>query len=32
LTQRLAKTIGIGGATGLGSLVYSLVKISQFLK
>jgi type 2 lantibiotic biosynthesis protein LanM len=31
-TQRWAKRIGIGGATGLGALVYSLVKISQFLK
>ena len=32
LTQRFAKTIGIGAASGLGSVVYSLVKISQFLK
>ena len=32
LTQRLAKTIGIGGATGLGSIVYSLIKISQLLE
>lgn len=32
LSQRFAKKIGIGGASGLGSLVYSLVKISQFLK
>ncbi|HAJ59734.1 MAG TPA: hypothetical protein DCP31_11060 [Cyanobacteria bacterium UBA8543] len=30
--QRLAKKIGIGGATGLGSIVYSLVRISHFLK
>jgi type 2 lantibiotic biosynthesis protein LanM len=30
--QRFAKTIGIGGASGLGSIVYCLVKISQFLK
>jgi len=29
--QRLAKGIGIGGATGLGSIVYSLVRISHFL-
>jgi type 2 lantibiotic biosynthesis protein LanM len=29
--QKLAKQIGIGGATGLGSIVYSLVRISQFL-
>jgi len=32
LTQRVAKTIGIGGATGLGSIVYSLIKISQLLE
>jgi type 2 lantibiotic biosynthesis protein LanM len=30
--QRFARAIGIGGATGLGSIVYCLVKISQFLK
>lgn len=30
--QRLAKRIGIGGTTGLGSIVYSLVRISHFLK
>lgn len=29
--QKLAKTIGIGGSTGLGSIVYALVQISQFL-
>lgn len=29
--QKLAKQIGIGGATGLGSIIYSLVRISQFL-
>ncbi|MBW4422320.1 MAG: type 2 lantipeptide synthetase LanM family protein [Myxacorys californica WJT36-NPBG1] len=29
--QRLARFTGIGGATGLGSMIYSLVKISQFL-
>ena len=32
LTQRFAKNIGIGGANGLGSIIYSLVKISHFLK
>jgi type 2 lantibiotic biosynthesis protein LanM len=32
LTQRFAKNIGIGGASGLGSIIYSLVKISHFLK
>ncbi|MBW4597570.1 MAG: type 2 lantipeptide synthetase LanM family protein [Brasilonema angustatum HA4187-MV1] len=32
LTQRLAKKIGIGGATGLGSIIYSLVTISHFLQ
>ncbi|MEG3860873.1 type 2 lanthipeptide synthetase LanM family protein, partial [Microcoleus sp. herbarium12] len=32
LTQKFAKTMGIGGATGLGSIVYSMVKISQFLQ
>lgn len=31
-TQTWAKRIGIGGASGLGSVIYSLVKISQFLK
>jgi type 2 lantibiotic biosynthesis protein LanM len=30
--QRFARETGIGGASGLGSLVYCLVKISQFLK
>lgn len=30
--QRFARDIGIGGATGLGSIIYSLVKISQFLE
>lgn len=29
--QKFARRIGIGGATGIGSIVYSLVKISQFL-
>ena len=29
--QKFAKRIGIGGATGIGSIIYSLVKISQFL-
>jgi type 2 lantibiotic biosynthesis protein LanM len=32
LTHRFAKNIGIGGANGLGSIIYSLVKISHFLK
>ncbi|WP_219892029.1 type 2 lanthipeptide synthetase LanM family protein [Chamaesiphon polymorphus] len=32
LAPRFAKEIGIGGATGLGSLIYSLVKTSQFLR
>lgn len=30
--QRFARRIGIGGATGLGSIIYSLVRISQFLQ
>lgn len=30
--QRSARAIGIGGASGLGSIIYSLVKISQFLQ
>lgn len=30
--QKFARNIGIGGAKGLGSIVYCLVKISQFLK
>jgi type 2 lantibiotic biosynthesis protein LanM len=29
--NRIIKTIGIGGATGLGSIIYALVRISQFL-
>ncbi|WP_414517106.1 type 2 lanthipeptide synthetase LanM family protein [Nostoc sp. PCC 9305] len=29
--QKFANRIGIGGATGIGSMIYSLVKISQFL-
>jgi type 2 lantibiotic biosynthesis protein LanM len=29
--QRFARAIGIGGATGLGSIIYSLVRTSQFL-
>lgn len=29
--QTFAKTIGIGGSTGLGSVVYALVRMSQFL-
>ena len=29
---RFAKAIGLGGATGLGSIIYSLVKISQFFE
>ncbi len=28
--QRFVRRVGIGGATGLGSIIYSLVKISQF--
>lgn len=32
LTQRLVNKIGIGGAKGLGSIIYSLVKISNFLE
>jgi type 2 lantibiotic biosynthesis protein LanM len=31
-TQRLAKSSGIGGATGLGSIIYSLVRIGSFLQ
>ncbi|MDJ0717963.1 MAG: type 2 lanthipeptide synthetase LanM family protein [Prochloraceae cyanobacterium] len=30
--QRWARLAGIGGATGLGSIVYALVKVSQFLE
>lgn len=30
--QRFVREIGIGGASGLGSLVYCLVKISKFLR
>ncbi len=30
--QRFARLTGIGGATGLGSIIYALVKASQFLK
>lgn len=30
--ESFAKSLGIGGATGLGSIIYSLVKISQFLE
>ncbi|MCP6762977.1 MAG: type 2 lanthipeptide synthetase LanM family protein [Fischerella sp. CENA71] len=29
--QRMARFVGIGGATGLGSMIYAFVKISQFL-
>ncbi|MCC5601583.1 type 2 lanthipeptide synthetase LanM family protein [Nostoc favosum] len=29
--RKFTKQIGIGGATGLGSIVYTLVRISQFL-
>lgn len=32
LAQRFAKNIGIGGTSGLGSIIYSLVKISHFLQ
>ncbi len=31
LIQKFAKEIGIGGAMGLGSIIYALVRISQFL-
>ncbi len=30
--QKLAEGIGLGGASGLGSIVYTLVKIGHFLK
>ena len=30
--HRLARLTGIGGATGFGSIIYALVKVSQFLK
>lgn len=30
--QRFVRAIGIGGASGLGSIIYCLVKMSQFLK
>lgn len=30
--QKFALDMGIGGATGLGSIIYSLVKVSQFLE
>ena len=30
--QKFTKKIGIGGASGLGSIIYCLVKISQYLK
>jgi type 2 lantibiotic biosynthesis protein LanM len=29
--SRITKEIGIGGGTGLGSIIYSLVQVSQFL-
>lgn len=29
--QRWARLLGIGGATGLGSIIFTLVKVSQFL-
>jgi type 2 lantibiotic biosynthesis protein LanM len=32
IIQKWARRIGIGGASGLGSVIYSLTKISQFLK
>lgn len=32
LAERLAKAIGMGGAMGLGSIIYSLVKISHLLQ
>ncbi|MBD2525525.1 type 2 lanthipeptide synthetase LanM family protein [Nostoc sp. FACHB-133] len=30
--QRFARLTGIGGATGLGSIIYTLVKVSQFIE
>ncbi|MBD2255227.1 type 2 lanthipeptide synthetase LanM family protein [Nostoc parmelioides] len=30
--QRFARLTGIGGATGLGSIIYALVKVNQFLE
>ncbi|BBD63711.1 lanthionine synthetase C family protein [Nostoc commune NIES-4072] len=30
--QKFVRAIGIGGASGLGSIIYCLVKMSQFLK
>ncbi|MEO1347949.1 MAG: type 2 lanthipeptide synthetase LanM family protein [Cyanobacteria bacterium J06635_15] len=30
--QRYARLMGLGGATGVGSLLYTFVKVSQFLK
>ncbi|WP_414565765.1 MULTISPECIES: type 2 lanthipeptide synthetase LanM family protein [unclassified Anabaena] len=30
-TQKFARRMGIGGGTGIGSIIYSLAKISQFL-
>ncbi len=30
--RRFARLTGIGGATGLGSIIYALVKVSQFLE
>ncbi|MDZ8082016.1 MAG: type 2 lanthipeptide synthetase LanM family protein [Nostoc sp. DcaGUA01] len=30
--QLMARLMGIGGGTGLGSIIYGLVKVSQFLK
>ncbi|MGB3636549.1 MAG: type 2 lanthipeptide synthetase LanM family protein [Rivularia sp. (in: cyanobacteria)] len=32
LAHKFVKIIGIGGATGIGSIIYSLVRISHFLK
>ncbi|MBD2078639.1 type 2 lantipeptide synthetase LanM [Leptolyngbya sp. FACHB-17] len=32
LSQKVANSLGIGGATGLGSLIYALVRINQFLQ
>ena len=31
LTSKFAQQIGIGGGTGIGSIIYALVKISKFL-
>jgi type 2 lantibiotic biosynthesis protein LanM len=30
--QRIARLVGIGGATGLGAMIYTFVRVSQFLR